>query len=1630
MGSLRKFAYLVAAIGITLGFLPSQDQAAADTFTDSGFATERVATVPPFTLVGMAFAPDGRMFVWQKNGVVRVIKNGQLLPTPFIDLSAKVNTFDDRGFWGLAFDPQFASNGRIYMTYTFENGGDPNSTAPRTARLVRVTADPANPDVALPGSEQVILGSVGTPPCSALPPSADCIGSDGGSHTLGSLRFAADGTLFVGVGDGSDGDANSLRAQDLTSPNGKILRINPDGTAPSDNPFYDGTNSWRSKVWAYGLRNPFGYSIQPGTDEIYMGEVGWNTWEEVDHGPAGTNFGWPCYEGNGPQPFFQANFGAQCALIGAVTPPLYTYDHSFGSAAIGGPFYTGAVYPAQYHDNFFFADYSGNWIQRVVFDANHHPVSVQPFATDVQSPVNLTLGPDGMIYYLSFTTGEIRRIRYNGPVAAAAATTPTYGYSPLSVAFSSAGSSNPGGGQLSYLWDFGDGTTSTAANPSHTYTSSTVRTFTARLTVTSQSGASSTDTVSVTVGSTPPTPSISAPVSGTTVYPGQTVTYRGSATDPDEGTLGGSALSWTVLLHHNTHVHTFVGGTGDQGSFTAEDHGDIGTFSYEIVLTATDASGLKSSTSVNLPVGADTSPPTDPAGLTATAAGTSQVGLSWTASTDNAGVGGYRVERCQGAGCTNFAEVATPTATAYSDTGLAPSTTYRYRVRAIDASGNFSGYSAVAEATTAAAQPTPPGLVGAWAFAEGNGTTTADSSGNGNAGTLVGASWTPLGRYGSALSFSGAGSTVRVADSASLDLTTAMTLSAWIEPTASQSGWKTILQHETDAYFLNASNTDGPLRPSGGGTLGGNTQYLSGPTANPVNAWTNVALSYDGATLRLFINGTQVSSRAASGAIQTTNSPLWIGGNSPYGEYFQGLIDEVRVYNRALTQAEITSDMNAPIVPTAPETTPPSAPTGLSGTAVGSSRIDLSWTASTDNVGVAGYRVERCQGAGCTNFAQIAAPTATSYSDTGLAPSTTYRYQVRAVDASGNLSGYSAIFTVSTPAQSDTTPPSAPTGLSGTAVGSGRIDLGWTASTDDVGVAGYRVERCQGTGCTNFAQIAAPTATSYSDTGLASSTTYRYQVRAVDAAGNLGPYSAVATVITPATGDTTPPSAPTGLSATALSTSRIDLSWTASSDNVGVAGYRVERCQSNNCSNFAQVGTPTATTYSNTGLQANTIYRFRVRAVDAAGNLSPYSAIVSSRTLAPDTTRPTAPTGLTATSGSPTRIDLSWTASTDNVGVAGYRVERCQGTSCTNFAEVGTPTATSYTDTGVAPSATYRFRVRAVDAAGNLSTYSNIATATTPAVLDNSPPTAPTGLTATAAGSGQVNLGWTASTDNVGVAGYRVERCQGSGCTNFAQIAAPTANSYSDAGVAPSTTYRYQVRAADASGNLSGYSAVAEATTAAAPATPPGLVGAWGFTEGAGPTTADSSGNGNVGTLVGPSWTTSGRFGNGLSFNGTDSVVRVADSASLDLTTGMTLSAWIRPTASQSGWKTILQHETDAYFLNASNSDGPLRPSGGGTLGGNTQYLSGPTASPVNAWTYVALTYDGATMRLYINGTQVASRAAGGAIQTTNSPLWIGGNSPYGEYFQGLIDEVRVYNRGLTQAEIQGDMNAPLPFAF
>src|SRR5882762_8362260 len=218
----------------------------------------------------------------------------------------------------------------------------------------------------------------------------------------------------------------------------------------------------------------------------------------------------------------------------------------------------------------------------------------------------------------------------------------------------------------------------------------------------------------------------------------------------------------------------------------------------------------------------------------------------------------------------------------------------------------------------------------------------------------------------------------------------------------------------------------------------------------------------------------------------------------------------------------MTSCNSSPSAPP-PDTMPPSAPANLAVMSASSTQVNLSWTASTDNVGVTGYMVERCQGAACSNFAQIATPTTTTFNDAGLIASTSYSYRVRANDAANNPSPYSSTATGSTMAGPDTIPPSAPINLAATAVSDTQINLVWTASTDNVGVIGYMVERCQGAACSNFVQISTSTATTFSDTGLTGTTSYSYRVRATDAAGNLSSYSSTGTASTPAPPDTTPP---------------------------------------------------------------------------------------------------------------------------------------------------------------------------------------------------------------------------------------------------------------------------------------------------------------------------------------------------------------------------------------------------------------------------------------------------------------------------------------------------------------------------
>ena len=406
----------------------------------------------------------------------------------------------------------------------------------------------------------------------------------------------------------------------------------------------------------------------------------------------------------------------------------------------------------------------------------------------------------------------------------------------------------------------------------------------------------------------------------------------------------------------------------------------------------------------------DTQPPTAPSGLTATAVNSSQINLSWTTSTDTVGVTGYLVQRSQGAGSTNFIQMAAPTGTNYSDTGLTSATIYNYQVQATDAAGNLSAYSSVASVTTPSA---PSGLVAAYGFNEGTGTTVMDASGNGNNGTISGATWTTSGKYGNALGFNGTSALVTINNATMLQLSTAMTLEAWVNLSTVSSAWRDVIYKANDNYYLEGTSmTSG--RPAMGGKFASSPLYAT--TALAVNTWMHLAATYDGTTTRLYVNGTQVSSQAQTGAMAASTNPLQIGGDSLYGQFFQGTIDEVRIYNVALTAAQIQADMNAPIsaVGATNDTQPPTAPANLTATVVSSSQINLSWTAATDTVGVTGYLLQRSLGAGSTNFTQLAAPSGTNYSDTSLTSATIYNYRVRATDAAGNLSAYSSAASATT----------------------------------------------------------------------------------------------------------------------------------------------------------------------------------------------------------------------------------------------------------------------------------------------------------------------------------------------------------------------------------------------------------------------------------------------------------------------------------------------------------------------------------------------------------------------------------------------------------------------------------------
>ncbi|SOE22959.1 Glucose/arabinose dehydrogenase, beta-propeller fold [Spirosomataceae bacterium TFI 002] len=680
------------------------------------------------TPVGITFDDMGRAFVWEKDGKVFHLMNNTKVE--LIDIEEEVGSWYDNGMNGFALDPNYMTNGYIYLLYVVDRHhlmhfGTPNynsnSNDYESATIGRITrytvSNPMTNPVVDYNSRFVLVGSTIS---NGFPIVTD-------NHGLGSIVFGTDGSLLASNGDGAnvhydnsnspfavqarndgilrmDEALNHMRVQDITSLSGKIIRIDPaTGLGLPSNPFYDALNpgSGQSKVWAYGFRNPFRFTLKPETGSHYMtdgnpgvfvvGEVGWNTNEELNviDGP-GQNFGWPKYEGMTLEPDF-GDFTP--TLNGTHKLPIIEYPHdssstarariggqnvNFGTSAfnfpdidgvsvIGGVFYTGTAFPESYHHKYFMGDYdSKGWIKTMDLDANNEPTNFEPFAEggNPNVPISISNYPtcfaynpvDGNIYYTRFKyndINELRRIRYspiggNAPNAIAQSNK-TYGASPLEVNFYGNLSSDPENNIVSYEWDFGDGSPkSTSVDPVHTFTEvgRVIRNVTLKVTD-SQSNESTTQ-LAIHINNTPPiiiSTSIDTLYSVTTAEIDIELDCEVRDLESSEANL---TYEWTVELVHNTHSHVDATHTSKSANIELlRTPNDANLYYYRVNLKVTDEDGL--STEINKSIffdinnNVDLSPPSEISNLKYRVINEHKGKIEWDHSTDDNGVYIYEV---------------------------------------------------------------------------------------------------------------------------------------------------------------------------------------------------------------------------------------------------------------------------------------------------------------------------------------------------------------------------------------------------------------------------------------------------------------------------------------------------------------------------------------------------------------------------------------------------------------------------------------------------------------------------------------------------------------------------------------------------------------------------------------------------------------------------------------------------------------------------------------------------------------------------------------------------------------------------------------------------------------------------
>lgn len=610
-------------------------------------------------VAGFTWDNNGRMYVWETVGKVWVVVNGVKQPTPLLDISDEVAAYRDFGLLGFALDPNFTTNGYIYLFYVVDrhhllNFGtqqyNPNLDLYYHATIGRITryqVDISTYAGIVPGSRFVLLGNA----VNDGPPILH------ESHGTGSLAFGQDGSLLATMGDGASYNAvdqgsdpetyyaeaiatgimtsaeniGAYRCQLLTSYSGKILRLNPvTGEGYPSNPYWNASQpkSVASRTWARGVRNPYRFCHVPETGShnpadgnpgvFLLGDVGWSSREEMDVVNApGMNFGWPKYEGMTYLPGYnnaayapathdrpkvdwrtgnaRGLVNGNIVNVGSGQLPGTSFT---GNASTGGVWYHGTDFPATWHDSYFHADYGGGWIRNFRFDANHNPIEVRNFVNIAGACVFVNTHPtQGGIWYVRYPD-QLRRVSFTGttnhaPVAFASAS-PNSGASPLTVQFSSFNTYDKDGGTLAYLWNFGDGTTSTEANPVKTYSpGSSPAGYTATLTVTDITSLTATASVNISLNNSAPSIVATSIDAVNTFNPNATTPLSLSATVTDaDHSAGQLTYLWEVILYHNAHSHpvqSFTTATGTVNLTPVECYN--ASYWYRVKLKVSDPTG-------------------------------------------------------------------------------------------------------------------------------------------------------------------------------------------------------------------------------------------------------------------------------------------------------------------------------------------------------------------------------------------------------------------------------------------------------------------------------------------------------------------------------------------------------------------------------------------------------------------------------------------------------------------------------------------------------------------------------------------------------------------------------------------------------------------------------------------------------------------------------------------------------------------------------------------------------------------------------------------------------------------------------------------------------------------------------